>query len=312
MRADVQSSNTPAHEGEHHRRLAGGEDVVHFRDVQRREAEIIRPLEALSQEELFAEVRRCGLLSANAKTTASLDFPIGQTCSPTASCAAHCYATRPGATTMWSKSLRLRLRNWRYLKCASTRTAEKELDRDFRNTQARWAQRGVQLDYLRISGTGDLFPELVLVVNRFARRHQDVRVWIVTRQFDLAAKIASLPNVFLQLSLDSTTSRTHVEKIRKLLERHPRAYASFLRERPDDDVSGCAIVFNEKRTTGLPFNGRTDCPVDAGQMPLGNDRGEGGTACSRCRKCFEDRVLDRQRSLPLPIPVGRRGLEVLP
>jgi hypothetical protein len=138
------------------------------------------------------------------------------------------------------------------------------------------------------------FAELIPVLNGFAVRNPDVRVWIVTRRFDLAAAISPLPNVYLQLSLDSTTPVGLEELARRLIGNHPRAYLSFLRTSAPDDTRGAAIVFNEKHTEGLPYNGRTDCPVDAGRLPLGNVRGVGGTACAACRKCFKQPVLDRQ------------------
>ena len=105
------------------------------------------------------------------------------------------------------------------------------------------------------------------------------------------------PNIFLQRSLDATTPRDLYERARFLAETHPRAYLSFLRTRPDDDTKGAAIVFNEKRTKGLPYHGRTDCPVDAGRMPLGNIRGIGGTACALCRKCFSEATVERQKAV---------------
>jgi hypothetical protein len=146
-----------------------------------------------------------------------------------------------------------------------------------------------------VNGSGDLFPKIIPVLNAFARANPDVKLWIVTRQFGLAARIEPLPNVYLQLSIDSSTPPAFEKQAIRLVWQHPRAYLSFLRVEPTDDTRGAAIVFNEKATEGLPFNGRTDCPVDAGRLPLGNIRGVGGTACSRCRKCFSDRVLERQR-----------------
>ena len=117
----------------------------------------------------------------------------------------------------------------------------------------------------------------------------------MTRRLELAVQIEPRPNVYLQLSLDASTPSELVERSRFLVETNPRAYLSYLRTRPDDDTRGAAIVFNEKRTAGLPYHGRTDCPVDAGRLPLGNVRGVGGTACSKCRKCFSERTLARQR-----------------
>jgi hypothetical protein len=270
---------------------AGGEHEPVFTALQRKEASLAAEVAALDLQEL----RRHRLLSANAKTSVSLDFPIGATCDPTPLCARYCYGSSPHAATTWRKSLRKRLRNLRYFTLESPDAAAARLAHEFERARRRWAPRA-RLDYLRVNGTGDLFPAIVPVLNIFAERNPGVRLWIVTRRFDLAAGIAALPNVYLQLSLDATTPPALERMARRLVETHPRAYFSFLRTRPQDDTRGAAIVFNEKRTAGLPYRGRTDCPVDAGRLPLANVRGVGGTACSRCRKCFSDATVGRQRS----------------
>jgi hypothetical protein len=195
----------------------------------------------------------------------------------------------------WRPSLRKRLRNRRYFQLEEPQAAAWKLGREFQRARRRWEPRA-HLDYLRVNGGGDLFPEIVPVLNYFASYYAGVRLWIVTRRPELAAEIKPFPNVFLQLSLDASTPSDLVERSRFLAETHPRAYFSFLRTRPDDDTKGAAIVFNEKHTTGLPYNGRTDCPVDAGRLPLGNIRGVGGTACSRCRKCFSEATIERQKT----------------
>jgi len=172
------------------------------------------------------------------------------------------------------------------------------LAHEFRRQTRRWKKtRGVRLDFLRINGTGDLLPALVSVLNIFAAANPSVKLWIVTRQFDLAARINPLPNVFVQLSLDASTPSNLVETARAIVANNPRAYTSFLRTKADDDTQGAAIVFNEKRTKGLPYFRSTDCPVDAGRMPLNNVRGQGGDACAKCRKCFSENTLTRQREV---------------
>jgi hypothetical protein len=144
-----------------------------------------------------------------------------------------------------------------------------------------------------------LFPELIPVLNGFALRHPDVLVWIVTRRFELAARIEPLPNLYLQLSLDATTPPRLERAAREIIATNPRAYLSFLRTRAEDDTRGADIVFDAM--VGLPDSGPTACPVDAGTLKLGNVRGVGGTACSKCRKCFSPQTLVRQgRTLDLP------------
>jgi hypothetical protein len=269
---------------------SGGEREAQFVAIREKEAKIAIEVAALDLEALRAH----DLLSANAKTSVSLNFPIGQTCHPTQLCAAICYGSRPGATALWPKSLRKGLRSLRYFELEETCKAVDRLSQEFARAQRRWQKRGLKLDFLRVNGIGDLFPALIPVLNGFALRNPDVRVWIVTRRFGLAAGIEPLPNVYLQLSLDATTPPELEEAARQIVATHPRAYLSFLRTAPTDDTRGAAIVFNEKATAGLPYNGGTDCPVDAGRLPLGNERGVGGTACAKCRKCFTEHTIVRQ------------------
>jgi hypothetical protein len=274
---------------------------------------IAAKLATLDLAALRKDVRRSPLLSANAKTTVSFDLPIGHTCDPTQLCAAVCFGSRPGAPTTWDKSLRKRLRNLRYLQVADTEEVVERLTSEFRRRQRLWATKGVVLDFVRFNGIGDLVAAMVAVINEFAARNHDIRVWIVTRRFDLAAQIKPLPNIYLQLSLDASTPPGLIESVRRLVAEHPRAYCSFLRSEPDDHTFVAAIVFNEKRTEGLPFHSKTDCPVDAGRLPLGNVRGVGGDACSKCRKCFTEGVLERQRRMLdfAAVPDRKRHLLVL-
>jgi hypothetical protein len=276
---------------------AGGSEEPTFTALKAKELEIAAEVAAMDLDEL----RRWPLLSCNAKTSVSLDFPIGHTCDPTATCARVCYAAGPRAAATWRKSLRKRLRNLRYFRFEEPHEAAWKLGREFSRARRRWEPRA-NLDYLRINGSGDLFPEIVPVLNFFATYYGGIRLWIVTRRPELAAQIAPLPNVYLQLSLDASTPPELVERSRFLAATHPRAYLSFLRTAPKDDTRGAAIVFNEKRTPGLPYHGRTDCPVDAGRLPLDNIRGTGGTACATCRKCFSERTLERQRELIVEPP----------
>lgn len=84
-----------------------------------------------SVDHLSLEVLRASpLLSANAKTGVSFDFPVGHTCTPTAICARVCYAKSPRAAATWRKSLRKRLRNLRYVKLAKPEEVAERLARE--------------------------------------------------------------------------------------------------------------------------------------------------------------------------------------
>ncbi len=232
------------------------------------------------------------LFSTNAKSSISLDFPSAQAFTPTALWAAVCSARSPYDAVTWIQSLRKRRRNLRYFSLVSAEEAAERMIREFR----REAQRGSRqhaLDFLRINGCGDLFPAVIPVINLFAEKNPDVRVWVATRNLHLAAQIRPLENIYVQLSLDRSTPAVVLEAAKELARVHPRAYLSFLRSSASDDTQGAAIVFDEKGGRGLPYNGLTDCPVDAGKLPLGNVRHGGGTGCAICQLCFLERTVSR-------------------
>lgn len=279
------------------RRLPELASAPPFLEQQLRERDLAHHVDGLSIDEVRRSVRskrRYLLLSANGKTSTSLDMPIGQTCSPTAICASVCYGARSGSPTRWTKCVVARLRNLRRLELSTIEQFVEDLERDFAIKQRWWAKRGVKLDFLRVNGVGELTERLVEVVNLFAKRNPGVRVWVVTRKFELAEKISSDENIFLQLSLDASTSPSAVNAALRLVEQHPRAYTSFLRTSAQDDPRAAAIIFDEKKTKGLPHDSRA-CPADARKLLLGNVRGKGGTACARCRRCFSEKVLVGQR-----------------
>ena len=281
--------------GRHSLKVLGSTLHPALERARRIESQYVNAHDAMSADELVADMRRSSLLSANAKTGASFDFAIGATCSPTKTCGAVCYALRRGAPTTWAKSIRKRVRNVAFVRRAPTLVVVEQLERELR-ARARYfrRKRGVTLDYVRFCGTGDVFPELVAVINTFAERNPTTKAWVVTRRFELAATLIDAPNMFIQLSTDASTLAADLALAHQIVAAHSRAYTSFLRTRVDDDPGDSALVFHEKRTPGLPSSPR-DCPADAGRLELGNIRGMGGTACARCRRCFSDRVLAVQR-----------------
>ncbi len=237
------------------------------------------------------------LLSGNGKTGISLDFPVGHTCVPTPLCSEVCYAKRSGSPVSWDKSLRARLRTMRYIVMTPVEEVVDRLIKEHRLLRRARAHVG-RIDFLRVCGTGDLFPAVIPVLNRFAERCPEIPLWVVSRKLNLAAQLARLPNIYLQLSLDSTTPSEQLAAARALVADHPRAYLSYLRVAGEEAVPGdVSIIFNMKKGKGtdhaaIPYEPRS-CPGDAGRLDLGNERGLGGSACSLCRKCFSPAVLGR-------------------
>lgn len=264
-------------------------DEPRFASLRERELELMADVGDMT----LAELRKGPLLSGNSKTSVSLDFPIGHTCQPTSLCASVCYASRPGTPARWDKSVRMRLRTLRYFELATPREAADRLWKEFRRARHAYRER-TKLDFLRVNGTGDLTPDVVRALNVFIAEHPEITVWVVSRKPAVAAMLTPRPNLYLQLSTDATTTARSMALMLSVMTVNDRAYLSFLRTKVDDDTGDAAIVFNEKSRHELPYTGVKDCPVDAGRLELGNVRGKGGTACSRCRKCFTPKVLERR------------------
>lgn len=269
-----------------------GHDHPNFKRLKSRDAALLREIARATDDELAAKP----MLSVNAKTGVSLDVAISLTCHPTPVCMSVCYAGTPSAAATWTKSRRKRIRNTEIIRRDPLAAAERVVREYVRFAGRFERQFGRRHDFLRINGSGDLFPESVVMVNAIAAAVPELTLWVVSRRLDQAREVARLANVFLQLSLDASSTPAFVREAEALVREHPRAYLSFLRTSPEDDTHCAAIVFNEKRTPGLPFDGVSDCPVDAGRLPLGNPRrGAPGDACARCRRCFSERALVRQR-----------------
>ena len=258
--------------------------------------ENLREKEEALIPEAKKEHHRYRLLSANGKTGVSINFPISQTCRPTKICGDTCYAANPQAPSTWPKSLIKWLRNYYFVCNTPPEKVADLMAKELRSAKKLWDRRGVTLDFLRVNGVGDLFPEMIPVINYFTSHHP-FKLWVITRKFELAAQIAPSPTLYLQLSLDRSTTAKDREAALELVRTRPRAYLSYLRTKKADATMGAAIVFNEKRREDLPFNSKTDCPVDADKLELDNIPGVGGTACAKCRKCFSDKTLERQREM---------------
>lgn len=255
------------------------------------EAPLLAEVARFSREELDQHT----LLSSNAKVGATLDFPIGQTCRPTPVCGSVCYAA--GGRTSWSPALLKRLRTYAVFRAFSTEVVTWKLRAEHLSVRQRFARHGARYNFIRWNGSGDLFPEAVAVINRFSALESDIRMWVVTRKLELAAEIIERPNVFLQLSLDRSTSDARVRAATEFVEGRSRAYLSYLRTGRYDDRRAAAVVFPVRMRGREEFapEPRVDCPADAGRLPLDQVPGLGGLACSRCRRCFSDRTLRRQR-----------------
>jgi hypothetical protein len=261
------------------KRLPVIHDPLPFDAIAERERELWQEIDAMS----VSELSRGPILSANTKTSVSLDFSTSRTCRPTEICKRVCYATKP---TIPSAVLRRHLQNTALIAKAPTDHVVRLVSRRIDARRREFARRGVDLDFLRICGTGDLLPQMVWVVNALARERPDITWWVVTRRFKYAEQIVDAPNVVVALSIDASTSPADLQRARDLRSRRCNTYLSYLRMTEDDvGIPDARIVFDHGVSFNDPWGGK-QCPVDAGTLRSGNIRGKGGTACATCRMCF--------------------------
>lgn len=214
------------------------------------------------------------LVSANYKTTWSINFPIHKTCDPTKTCYRLCYGRR-GRLAMGNSLTRQDKVYEVFCKEDPNRIAY-EIAKGYRRRN---------LSFIRWCGVGDLTEDVVNVLNILGTEHSDTVHWVVTRRVDMVAKLRhDMPNVYIGFSLDeSDESLERKQAVDEL--NHPRVYYTFLRETADTDTLGAKIIFDSHALKGqLPYSPKTCCPVDSGKMPMEN-------ACSRCKKCFSPRIL---------------------
>lgn len=224
---------------------------------------------------MLTSSRPIHLVSDNVKTGYSINFPIEKTCNPTALCRKYCYA-RKGRLNM-ARSLTRQDAVYDILKSRDPAVVAR--------TIADGCNRR-HLPFLRWAGSGDMFPEAVEVLNRVAEQTPETRHWIATRKPEIVELIEPRPNIFIGFSLDSSTNKSHKQTVNEL--KHPRQYYSFVRQYPDEDTQGAAIIYNLHKNKKLLRDAKVEqgfiCPVDGDRMEIRN-------ACSKCRRCFNEKVL---------------------
>lgn len=129
------------------------------------------------------------ILSKNAKTGCSINFPIAGHCQPTKNCAHCCYA-RCGRTVLpVSKRKQIWVSN--YLKGSDI----SQLIHECKSKTA-----------VRLSGTGDINPEHCPNILKLARNCPTTMFWGMTRKPEIAKELnGRLPNLKLMVSVDSSS-----------------------------------------------------------------------------------------------------------
>lgn len=239
------------------------------RERMARERELLRE----SNDRLGANER---LLSENEKTEVAFNLPLCVSCRPTSVCRRVCYAALPRSRLMWSHVINKNVKRYRYIVENSPETVACRLGEECRVSRT---------EFLRICDYGDLVPPLVSVINAFARRYPDIRLWVTTRRPEMASHIdRRANNITIWFSLDaSKSSQRRQEAMAR--HRHPLVHYSYLFtdfQRPPPPWVD--LVFPQQDLGEvLPIHPRS-CPAD---VPL--DRGgiEKRGACQVCRFCSD-------------------------
>lgn len=206
------------------------------------------------------------MISRNRVTGWTINVPIHATCQPTKVCAATCYAATGGPAC--PNNLEKQTRVWLKLE-QDPEGAAARIDRELTKVKAR---------FLRWNGLGDLTEGAVEAIRCLALRRPDLPIWVVTRKPLVAALLPDLPNVFVHLSVDRSSS----SRLRVWLgmdNKPSRWFASYQADRDEvvelDALVGFSVVFRHNyRGTIEPA---PSCPLN------GSASIEGGClACGRC------------------------------
>ena len=225
------------------------------------------------------------VLSFNKVTGYSVNFPIANTCRPTAVCVKNCYFATGAAS--WTNSLKHQLKTLNTVRANPYDFAERvALEYD-----------SLGLNFMRWNGGGDLFAENVEAINYLGRKRPDIKIWVVTRLPEWASKIDDLPNVFIHFSLD----RNSLDRRRQFLELKPYSSNYFFsyqcdkNEKPDlEELGYIAVMFfdNYVPTSKMPKK------HDEAICPLNNVKDIRGV-CEKCRRCFNGDAVDYAADLNL-------------
>jgi len=239
---------------------------------------------AASYHEVLAAA--ANIFSENYKLWWSTNLPA-ITCRPTSICACVCYMALLARSPRWIKSVKKLLRVYNYFMLVTPEEAADRIYRDYTRLPARGKRP--RPPFIRVCGTGDLFPQLVLAINVLVRKHPEIPVWVATRKPAMVALLdRDAPNLFIVFSLDS--SQESWERMAQVFSLgHLRLRFSYLRTSPKDRIPACvSVVYNQQTNHRLPTDDHPGlCPADAGRLPMAG-------ACAKCRRCWSLQPEERE------------------
>lgn len=227
------------------------------------------------------------ILSFNKVTGHSVNFPISETCRPTAVCLKYCYFAK--GPNSWPDSLSHQYQIYAAAKADPVGFAER----------LAWECDQAGVTFLRWNGGGDLFAESLAAIDHLAILRPNLPIWVVTRTPDLAAKVVERPNVFVHFSLDrsSASRREQFLKAKPLSSNFFFSYQCEADEVPTPQVLAqvSVLFFNDYKFTCDEAALPTDivCPLNGS-----HDIRE---ACTKCRRCFNGSAVLHNRSIDMAL-----------
>ncbi len=228
------------------------------------------------------------MISKNRVTGWTINVPIHATCQPTKVCAATCYAATGGPAC--PNNLEKQHRVWMKLE-ADPQGAAERIDRELTKVKAR---------FLRWNGLGDLTPGAVEAIRVLALRRPDLPIWVVTRKPLIAAILPDLPNVFVHLSVDRSSSSRLLVWL-AMPNKPSRWFASYQADRGEEvsllSMQGFSVVFRHN------YKGEVEpapsCPLN------GSSSIDGG--CLACGRCWNGEAVGMRDEQALSLWAGQAG-----
>ena len=223
------------------------------------------------------------ILSFNKVTGHSVNFPISETCRPTAVCLKYCYFAK--GPNSWPDSLSHQYQIYAAAKADPVGFAER----------VAWECDQAGVTFLRWNGGGDLFAESLAAIDHLAILRPNLPIWVVTRTPDLAAKVVERPNVFVHFSLD----RSSLARREQFLKAKPQSSNFFFSYQCEADevptpqaLSKVSVLFfNDYKLTCEPAT------LPAGIICPLNGSADIRGACESCRRCFDGAAVDHANKI---------------
>jgi hypothetical protein len=223
------------------------------------------------------------ILSFNKVTGHSVNFPISETCRPTAVCLKTCYFAK--GPNSWPDSLSHQYQIYAAAKADPVGFAER----------VAWECDQAQVSFLRWNGGGDLFQESLAAIDELATIRPNLPIWVVTRTPDLAAKVLERPNVFVHFSLD----RSSMARREQFLKARPKSSNFFFSyqceadELPANEVLSeiSVLFFNDYKfiSDAKTLPAAIVCPLNGSADIRG--------ACESCRRCFDGAAVSHSKNI---------------